>query len=152
MRRAEVFFPVSVPLLSTPREEVDEALIPLFEVRVAAGFPSPAEGTMDQRLNLHSYLVERPAATFFLRVAGDSMSGAGIFAGDLLVVDRAAPARDCRVVVASVDGEFVVKRLRTKAGFPRLEAAHPDYPPIELRHINDFRLWGVVRHAIHTIR
>jgi len=112
---------------------------------VAAGFPSPADDYLESPLNLHELLVRHPAATFFVRVAGESMAGAGILPGDILVVDRSAAARDGCVVVAALDGEFTVKRLRRRDGRAWLAAAHPGYPPIALDPEGEGQiLWGVV--------
>ncbi len=112
---------------------------------VSAGFPSPADDYLESPLNLHDLLVRHPAATFFVRVSGQSMAGAGILPGDILVVDRSCETRDGGIVVAAVDGEFTVKRLRRRAGRAWLEAAHPGYPPIELAADREGQiLWGVV--------
>lgn len=122
---------------------------PLFVSRISAGFPSPAETSLEDRLSLNDLLIEHPAATFFIRVEGDSMTEAGIFSGDLLVVDRAAPVRHGCVVVAILDGEFTVKRLNLRQSRPCLEPANPAYDVIEIQEEMDFRVWGVVRYAIH---
>ena len=112
--------------------------LPLVLCRVRAGFPSPAEEYVEAGLDLNELLVKRPAATFFLRVEGDSMTGAGIHDGDLLVVDRAAEAGDGGVVVACVDGRMTIKRLRHGVnGEVRLEAEHPGYPPLVFRPPRD---------------
>ena len=147
---ATVFFPLAAA--KSPRR----VLLPLALSRVRAGFPSPAEDYVEGRLDLNELLVRRPAATFFLRVEGDSMTGAGIHNGDLLVVDRAATAGDGSVVVACVDGRMTVKRLRHGLGGElRLEGEHPDYPPLVFRPPDDdcddagVMVWGVVTAVIH---
>ncbi len=89
----------------------EERNVPLYLSPVAAGFPSPADDYIDQKLDLHSHLVRNPAATFFLRAQGDSMIGAGIHDGDLLVVDRSLEAAHNRVAIVALDGELTVKRL-----------------------------------------
>jgi DNA polymerase V len=103
--------------------------------------------------DLHTLLIRDPAATLFLRVSGDSMDGAGIHAGDLLVVDRALAPRCGHVVVALLEGAFTLKRLVRRRRHWWLEAAHPAYPPIALGTAGsgdgDARLWGV---AVHVIR
>ena len=91
-----------------------------------------------------------PAATFVVRVEGDSMVGAGIRDGDLLVVDRAREAKSGAIVVAVVDGELTVKRLRIGRQGIRLEAENPAYPPIVVRESADLVIWGVVAHAIRS--
>ena len=101
-------------------------------------------------MDLNEHLVAHPAATFVVRVEGDSMIGAGIRHGDLLVVDRALEARSGSIVVAVVDGELTVKRLRMYRGRVRLEAENPAYPPIEMRGQVDLIIWGVVAHAIRS--
>lgn len=124
---------------------------PLFITRVSAGFPSPADDYLDENLNLHEYLVQRPAATFFLRAAGDSMAGIGIQDGDLLVVDRSLTARPGAVVIAALDGDLTVKRLERRGGAMVLAAANERYPPIPLNGCDDLVIWGVVVYAIHAL-
>lgn len=140
----------------TPSEAGNERAIfeegrPLFMSRVQAGFPSPAEDYVEGRLDLNKHLVKHPAATFFVRVAGDSMINAGIHPNDILVVDRSLEATDKRVVIAVIDGELTVKRLRIINGMISLMAENPDYPPIEIKPPMDFEIWGVVVHVIHTL-
>src|SRR5690348_13200013 len=84
----------------------------IYLANVQAGFPSPAENDLDKTLDLNELLIAHPAATFFVRVAGESMRNAGIFSGDILVVDRSLEAVDNKIVLAIVDGEFTVKRLK----------------------------------------
>lgn len=124
--------------------------LPCFLSRVAAGFPSPADDHLEGPLDLNAHLVAHPAATFVVRVTGDSMRGAGICDGDLLVVDRAREARSGSIVVAVVNGELTVKRLWIRRGKARLEAEHPAFPPIELGEDMELMIWGVVAHAIHS--
>ena len=118
---------------------------------MAAGFPSPADDYIERSIDLNEHLIRRPAATYFIRVTGQSMTQAGIHPGDLLVVDRAEPATSGRVVIAAVDGELVVKRLVRKPGRVILQAEHPDYAPIEILDGPDvdLTLWGVVLFVIH---
>jgi DNA polymerase V len=121
-----------------------------YASRVAAGFPSPADDHLERPIDLNEHLVPHPAATFVVRVAGDSMTGAGIRDGDLLVVDRSREAKSGSIVVAVVDGELTVKRLRLGRRGVRLEAENPAYAPIELREGTDLVIWGVVAHAIRS--
>ena len=116
---------------------------------VVAGFPSPAEQYLEPPLDLNELLVKRPAATYFVRVAGDSMNGAGIREGDLLVVDRSLEARDGDVVIACVDGDFTVKTLRRDVGKVWLEAANPAFPPIHFLDGQELQLFGKVTAMIH---
>ena len=122
---------------------------------VVAGFPSPAEQYLEPKLSLDALLVKRPAATFFVRVAGDSMIGEGIHPGDLLVVDRSLRPADGDVIIAAVDGEFTVKRYRKgKRGADRatwvwLEAANPAYPDVVIRPGQELDYFGKVVAFVH---
>ena len=122
---------------------------PLYASRVPAGFPSPADDYVDQRLDLND-LVERPAATFFVKVTGDSMTGASIHDGDLLMVDRSLPPTDGKIVIAGVNGELTVKRLSLKADEVWLMPENPAYPPLQLKEGQDCVIWGVVTRVIHS--
>lgn len=126
--------------------------LPLFASRVWAGFPSPADDYVESRLDLNELLVQRQEATYFLRVKGDSMQGAGIHPGDLIVVDRSLNAQDGSVVVAEVDGELTIKRLRLGAGNPELHPENPTYPVIRFKEGQELRIWGVVTSSVHTVR
>lgn len=127
--------------------------LPLATSSVAAGFPSPAEDHAEKRLDLNEYLVRNPAATFLWRVKGDSMVGAGIFDGDTLVVDRAAAgeAGDGSIVIAVVEGEYLVKTLRSRHGRVWLESQNPRYQPIPVTD-SDAQVWGLVAYTIHRPR
>ena len=125
--------------------------LPLAGERVAAGFPSPAEDYVDVGIDLNDQLIRHPTSTFFLRVSGDSMTGDGIHDGDLLVVDRSLDPHPGRVVVAVLDGGFTLKRLVRHHGRLRLEAANPNYPPLDLESCNDVQIWGVAIHVIHPL-
>jgi len=142
----------SEPFTPLPlREHRRALLLPLAGESVAAGFPSPADDYVETGIDLNEQLIARPSSTFFLRVSGDSMIGAGIHHGDLLIVDRSVEPRHGRVVVAAVEGAFTLKRLVRHQGRLRLEAAHPAYPPLELSDADDTRLWGVAIHVIHPL-
>lgn len=125
--------------------------LPLFVSRVSAGFPSPAEDHMETHLDLNSFLVKHPAATFFVKVEGDSMIRAGIHPGDIIVVDRSIEARNGKIIVAALNGELTVKRLYYKSGRPILMAENPNYPPIHIQEDIDFMIWGVVTSVIHQV-
>lgn len=112
-----------------PRPSVEGAALPFFAEPVSAGFPSPAAGYEANELNLHDYCVRRPAATYFLRVSGDSMRDARIHDGDVLVVDRAEEPRHGSIVIASIDNEFTVKQLQLRP-YPCLMPLNPAFPPI----------------------
>ncbi len=122
---------------------------PLMTSPVVAGFPSPAEQYIEMPLDLNELLVGKPAATYFVRAAGDSMLGAGIRPGDILVVDRSLEAADGSIVIAAVDNEFTVKYLRRDENGIRLEAANRKYKPILFSGDMELRLFGVVTAVIH---
>lgn len=141
----------STPLLSLtyPNKELFYRQRALLSRSVPAGFPSPADDYVEQRISLDEHLIGRRESTFFMRVAGDSMRGLGIFDGDLLVVDRALPAASGRVVIAVVDGEFTVKQLLNTPTGQVLRAAHPDYADMHIAPEQDFSIWGVVSWNVH---
>ncbi|MCD8349593.1 MAG: translesion error-prone DNA polymerase V autoproteolytic subunit [Planctomycetaceae bacterium] len=126
-------------------------ILTLVSSTVRAGFPSPADDYLETPLDLNRKLVQNPAATFIVEVAGDSMTGAGIFPGDLLVVDKSCESRDGSIVVAVVNGEFTVKRLRHIGGKIILEAANPAYKPITFGEGDEMSVWGVVKHVIRDV-
>jgi DNA polymerase V len=124
---------------------------PLFLASVSAGFPSPAEDYIEGRLDLNRHLIKHPAATFFVRVAGDSMIGAGIHPGDILVVDRALEPQDSNVVIAVIDGELTVKRISQRHGKLFLVPDNQAYEPLEIVEAMEFEVWGVVTSVIHNL-
>ncbi|MFZ4834945.1 translesion error-prone DNA polymerase V autoproteolytic subunit [Rouxiella sp. Mn2063] len=134
-----------------PTESQSESLLPLFLERVPCGFPSPAQDYVESRLDLNKFLVQHPSATYFVRVSGHSMTDANINEGDLLVVDSALTAVHDNIVVASVNGEFTVKRLCTK---PRLQllAMNPSYAPITFDDDTSLEIFGVVTFIIYAAR
>ena len=115
-------------------------------------FPSPADDHADKPLNLHDYLVVRPASTFFWRYVGDSMDGAGIQHGALLVIDRSLQARSGDIVVANHEGEWVIRRLIKR--LPRFQlVTDPISEEVDIIEMGeDTLIWGVVAHAINTLR
>jgi DNA polymerase V len=130
-------------------EQKSKVVCPLFTCGVSAGFPSPAEDHIDRKLDLNELLIQHPVATFFVRVAGESMKDAGINHGDILVVDRSLEAVSGKVVIAIVNGELTVKRFIQDNASCQLVAANPDYPPVEITEDIDFSVWGVVTSVIH---
>jgi DNA polymerase V len=124
---------------------------PLFKSGVSAGFPSPAADYEEGKLDLNKHLVRNPAATFFVRVNGDSMLGAGIHTGDLLVVDRSLEPIDKSVVIAVVNGELTVKRIRLRKGKITLQPENENYPPCQITECVEFEVWGVVTNVIHSL-
>lgn len=125
---------------------------PLYLDAVHAGFPSPADDYLEKRLDLNEHLIKHPSATFFIRVTGDSMIEAGIFGGDILIVDRSLEARNNDIILAILDNEFTVKQLAKRRDRVRLMAANPKYKPIDVKEEQDFEIWGVVIHVIHSCR
>jgi len=123
----------------------------LFMVPVAAGFPSPADDYTEGKLDLNQYLIPSPASSYFVRASGNSMVEAGIFSGDLLLVDRSLEPRDGNVVIAVVNGELTVKRLAQIGNRLLLVAENPAYGPLEINEHTDFMIWGVVTYVIHAL-
>lgn len=121
--------------------------LPLYETNIPAGFPSPAEEYLGDTMDLNQYLIKNPTASFFARVEGESMIDAGIYAGDLVVVDRSITASDGNIVIAAVNNEFTIKRLSTKNGI-KLMPANKDYQPIVMSGENELVIWGVVTSLI----
>lgn len=118
---------------------------------VRAGFPSPAEDLGAKRIDLTAKLVKHPQATFLMKARGESMKEAGIFDGDVLIVDRAIQARSGHVVIAVIEGEFVCKTLSMRAGRMKLKAANPGHPDIVPKDSQTVEIWGVVIHAIKSM-
>jgi DNA polymerase V len=125
-------------------------LFPLFASKVPAGFPSPADDYIESQLDLNEYLIKHKAATFFFRVQGDSMAGANIHNGSLLIVDRSVQPKHNDIVVALVNGEHTVKRLYKLRGVVKLLAENPAYPEIVIKPESEMTVWGVVRHVVHS--
>ena len=123
--------------------------IPLMNSTITAGFPSPADDHLDLPIDLNEYLVKHPAATFYVRVQGDSMEDSGIHQGDLLIVDRAKSYAMGSIVLAVLDGEFAVKKLIKKNESLYLLSSNTAYQPIKIQAESDFKVWGVVTYVIH---
>jgi DNA polymerase V len=123
----------------------------MFTTPIWAGFPSPADDYLDQPLDFNELLIAHPAATFAVRIAGDSMEGIGLYAGDIAVVDRAETASDGKIILGILDGQFTIKRYRQRRGAAWLEAANPSYANIIISEDSAFEVWGVVRHTIRVL-
>ncbi len=117
---------------------------PILSSSVSAGFPSPADDYIEGQLDLNEYFVKHPAATFYVRVTGESMTGAGILPGDILVVDRSLDAAHDSIVIAVVDNELTVKRLYRKNGRIELRPENPAYPIVRPKQETELVIWGVV--------
>ena len=126
--------------------------LPVAGSTVRAGFPSPAAEYEEAQLDINDIVVTNPAATFYVRVAGNSMTDANINEGDILVVDRSIEATHGKIVIAVVDNEFTVKTLYNKDGIVKLVPANPDYPEIELKNEQELNIWGVVSYIIYKAR
>ena len=125
--------------------------LPLLLEAVPAGFPSPADDYIETQIDLHDLLVTSPSSTFFMRASGDAMAAAGIFDGDLLVIDRSVEARPGRYVVCTHAGSFLLRRLEGRPPRLRLVALDGLSPAIPLGDGSDAELWGVVVHAVHHL-
>ncbi len=124
---------------------------PLFMVPVEAGFPSPADDYIEGALDLNKHLIKHPAATFFVRVTGESMIDAGIHPGDILIVDRSVEPADKKVVIAIVDGNLTVKRIRIKGKKCFLMPENDTFRSLEIESEMSFEIWGVVTNVIHRL-
>lgn len=125
------------------------------DIGVTAGFPSPAQDYIDRTLDFNKELIAHPSATFYAKVMGESMIGAGISDGDIVVIDRAVEPRHNDIVIAYIDGEFTMKYLdlsQRANGRIRLRPGNPDFPSFEISDIDDFRVWGVVVKVIKSFR
>lgn len=125
---------------------------PLYASQPAAGFPAPGDDLVERPLDLNDLLVDNPTSTFFVRVSGDSMEGARIFDGDVLVVDRSIEPKDGLIVVAAVYGELVVKRLRKTPSGLSLVSENEAYEPILIDDSEGCFVWGVVTGSARVIR
>ena len=131
-----------------PIVPISKLPLPYYE-SVSAGFPSPADDYQEAKLKLDDYLIKNPSSTFFVKVEGLSMQGAGIYPGDLLIVDRSLEAKNKDVIVAVIDGEFTVKRLILSKGKVYLKPENKKYSIMEIDEYAQFMVWGVVTHVIH---
>jgi DNA polymerase V len=124
--------------------------LPLFVSKIPAGFPSPADDHLEATIDLNQQYIRHPAATFFVRVQGHSMIGAGIHHGDMLVIDRSLEAQSGSIVIAVVNGEFTVKRLMINNDGVWLMPENPDFQPLQISEGMGLHIWGVVAHVIHS--
>lgn len=124
----------------------------LYLSPVAAGFATAVEDYLEGALDLNALVVKHPAATFYVKAAGDSMRDAGIQSGDILAVDRSLEAAHGKIVIAILNGEFTVKKLRLEGKQVYLDPANPDYSPIKVPPRSDFQVWGVVTYVIRQMK
>ena len=125
--------------------------LPFFSCAVEAGFPSPVDDHLEASLDLNSYLIKHPAATFFVRVSGESMVGAGIFNNDILVVDRSIKPSNGKVVIAVLEGQLTVKRLEKVNGRITLKPENKKFNPIHINENSNLIIWGVATSVIHFL-
>jgi DNA polymerase V len=125
--------------------------LPMASGTVQAGFPSPALDFMEYKIDLNKELTRNEAATFYVKVAGNSMTGAGIDESDILVVDRSLPPHDGSIAVCLIDAEFTVKRLKVQPDCLYLVPENPDYPLLRVTEHNQFMVWGIVTYVIKKI-
>ena len=129
--------------------------LPYADMGIQAGFPSPAQDYVDKSLDFNRELIEHPSATFYAKVVGNSMIGAGIAEGDIVVIDRAVDPEQDDIVVVFIDGEFTIKHIdfsEKKRKRIWLRPANPEFSPIEVKATSDFRVWGVVVKVIKSFR
>ena len=136
-------------LLPMPQPGV--LFLPLFSGKVAAGFPSPADDYVEKSLDLNELLVQKPAATFFVRAQGESMLGAGIHPNDILVVDRSIAPLPGKIVICTLNGKLTVKRLERHNGQWQLKSENPAYADIVVHEELEMVIWGVVNNVIHAL-
>ncbi|CDZ80672.1 LexA repressor [Candidatus Rubidus massiliensis] len=135
--------------LYAPNFQENNLPLPLFLEKVVAGFPSPANDFIEQKLDLNELIIKHPASTFFVKVEGNSMVNANIQTGDILVVDRSISASNGKIIVAIINGEFTVKRLFINEKTMQLLPENDNYPVIEITDQDEFQVWGVVTYVIH---
>lgn len=132
-------------------EENSDLSLQLFENRIQAGFPSPAQGSFADAIDLNRELINNPAATFCARVIGDSMVDSGIMEGDILIIDRSIEPHDGDIAVCFLDGDFTVKRIIINKDEVSLAPANRKYPIIKVPKESNFIIWGVVSHIIKKL-
>lgn len=132
-------------------EESSNLELQVFDSRIQAGFPSPAQGSFADSVDLNHELINNPAATFCARVIGDSMIDSGINEGDMLIIDRSIEPSDGDIAVCFIDGDFTVKRILIKNDEISLVPANRKYPVIRVPKESNFVIWGVVSHIIKKL-
>ncbi|MDG1091388.1 MAG: translesion error-prone DNA polymerase V autoproteolytic subunit [Flavobacteriaceae bacterium] len=133
-----------------PNTEVFQEM-PLAQNGVSAGFPSPADDFKELRISIDQEVVKNAEATFYARVAGESMQGAGLDDGDLLVIDRSKEPEDNNIAVCFIDGEFTVKRLKVTPECIYLMPENSKYKPIQVTEENELIVWGVVTFVVKKV-
>ena len=118
---------------------------------LSCGFPSPADDHLDEEIDLNSAYIKNKSSTYFGRVVGDSMTGAGLSEGDLLIIDKSLEPRNGKIAVCFIDGEFTVKRIKIENDHIWLMAENKNYPPIKVTKDNEFLIWGIVTNVIKDL-
>lgn len=127
-----------------------ELEVPYVDVGISAGFPSPADDFIELTIDLNKHLIKHKDSTFFAKVKGHSMKNAGIFDGDLLIIDKSLAPQDGKIAICQIDGEFTVKRIKIENDVVWLIAENEDYKPIKVTEENELMIWGIVIHSIKT--
>ena len=127
-----------------------ELELPYVDVGISAGFPSPADDFIELTIDLNRELIKHKDSTFFAKVKGNSMKNAGIFDGDLLIIDKSLEPQDGKIAICQIDGDFTVKRIKKENGVVWLIAENEDYKPIKVTEENELMIWGIVIHSIKT--
>lgn len=133
-----------------PNREIKKTLH-LANEGISAGFPSPADDFKELRISIDQEVVKNEEATFYARVSGQSMQGAGLDDGDLLVIDRSLEPQNNKIAICFIDGEFTVKRLKVEKDCVYLMPENPDYPPIKVTEENELIIWGVVTYVVKQV-
>lgn len=127
-----------------------ELELPYVDVGISAGFPSPADDFIELTIDLNRELIKHKDSTFFAKVKGNSMKNAGIFDGDLLIIDKSLAPQDGKIAICQIDGDFTVKRIKKENDVVWLIAENEDYKPIKVTEENELMIWGIVIHSIKT--
>lgn len=129
-----------------------QLVLPIADGGIKAGFPSPAQDFMDLSIDLNKELVKHPSSTFYGRVSGDSMVDAGIYDGDILIIDKSLEPKDGDMAVCFIDGEFTIKYIKIEETVIWLVPANENYKPIKVTEDNDFLIWGIVTYSIKNVK
>jgi DNA polymerase V len=125
--------------------------LPFVNQGISAGFPSPADDFLDIKIDLNREFIKNPNSTFYARVRGRSMVGAGLSDGDLLIIDRSLEPENKKIAVCFVDGEFTVKRIKKEKDTVWLLPENEEYQPIKVTADNEFIIWGIVTTVIKNV-
>ena len=125
--------------------------VTLYLNSVCAGFPSPANDYLEGEIDLNRYLIKNPLATFIVKSQGNCMLQAGIHSGDLLIVDRSIKPKNNSIIIASIDGDLTVKRIKTSGKNFLLSSDNKDYENVKINNESDIFIWGIVTKVIHNV-